>query len=143
MPKKRLIRRRLFRGPDVRILRRRIGQLFLSAAGWAIAQANYEPAKPRRPLTWCAGIEKVRNSRDKLGWCEGLGQKDAIRDAMGGPLIGACAGSARRSPFGEVVDQVRAGDRLRLGATVAFELGPDSSEGGTARSFLLSLSRAT
>jgi hypothetical protein len=30
----------------------------------------------------------------------------------------------------EAVDQVRAGDRLLLRASVAFELGPDASEGG-------------
>jgi len=28
----------------------------------------------------------------------------------------------------EPVDQVRAGDRLRLGATIAFEFGPDTGE---------------
>jgi hypothetical protein len=28
----------------------------------------------------------------------------------------------------EAVDQVRAGDRLRLGATITFEFGPDASE---------------
>jgi hypothetical protein len=30
----------------------------------------------------------------------------------------------------EAIDEVRAGDRLRLRAPVAFELGPDTSEGG-------------
>ena len=29
----------------------------------------------------------------------------------------------------EPIDQVRAGDRLRLGATVALELGPEPAEG--------------
>ena len=30
----------------------------------------------------------------------------------------------------EAVDEMRSGDRLRLRASVAFELGPDASEGG-------------
>jgi hypothetical protein len=30
----------------------------------------------------------------------------------------------------EAVDEVRAGDRLRLRASIAFELGPEASEGG-------------
>jgi hypothetical protein len=34
----------------------------------------------------------------------------------------------------EAVDQVRAGDRLRLGATVALELGPEPAKGEQGRS---------
>lgn len=36
----------------------------------------------------------------------------------------------------EAVDKVRAGHRFRLGASVAFELGPDAGEGGQ-RSFVV------
>ena len=38
------------------------------------------------------GIEKLGNGCDKLGRRERLGQKEAVRDAMRGPLVGTGTG---------------------------------------------------
>ena len=47
-----------------------------------------------RPPLRCrrAAIEKLANGCDKLGWRERLGQKEAVRDAMRGPLVGTGTG---------------------------------------------------
>src|SRR6478672_11326360 len=47
-----------------------------------------------RPPLRCrrAAIEKLANGCDKLGWRERLGQKEAVRDAMRGPLVGTSTG---------------------------------------------------
>jgi hypothetical protein len=42
-----------------------------------------------------------------------------------------------RSRGQEAIDQMRAGDRLRLGATVAFELGPEATKGEQRSNVLL------
>src|SRR5258707_10078942 len=51
-----------------------------------------------RPPLRCrrAAIEKLGNGYDKLGWRERLGQKEAVRDAMRGPLVGTGAGARHR-----------------------------------------------
>ena len=43
--------------------------------------------------------------------------------------LGGSVQRSRLAPRQEAVDQMRAGDRLRLGATVALELGPEPAEG--------------
>ena len=66
------------------------GAVSLGARCAGVDMKNAEPETALRSRR--TRIQKLRDRSDKLGWRERLGQKEAVRDAMRGPLVGTGTG---------------------------------------------------